>query len=94
MLHCDKIALTTPIGQLHDRLWSSGALGMIDGGKLRAWIELRGGKIVAAFIGVMPPTWENHRDPATRTFTSPADAKRWVEAEGRAIAVPVEWVKH
>jgi len=67
---------------------------MIAGGKLLAWIESRGDKVVAAFIGVMPPTWENPRDPATRTFASLEDARRWVESEGRALAVPIEWVKH
>jgi hypothetical protein len=67
---------------------------MIDGGKLRAWIEPRGGKVVAAFIGVMPPTWENPRDPATRTFASLEDTRRWVEADGRPLALPVEWMKH
>jgi len=67
---------------------------MIEGGKLLAWIESRGDKVVAAFIGIMPPTWENPRDPATQTFASPEDARRWVESEGRALAVPIEWVKH
>jgi hypothetical protein len=67
---------------------------MIAGGKLLAWIESRGDKVVAAFIGVMPPTWENPRDPGTRTFASLEDARRWVESEERALAVPIEWVKH
>jgi hypothetical protein len=68
----------------------------MDDGRLRAWIETRGGQpgVVAAFIGV-PPGSDTpvSRLPATRHCTSQTEAKQWVENEARALGdVEVEWV--
>jgi hypothetical protein len=63
-------------------------------GKLRAWIEhcTKEG-LLAAFIGMPeegdPPLG---RLPATRLCASLEEARRWVEAEARALGVSVEWV--
>ncbi len=65
-------------------------------GRLRAWIETRGGEpgVVAAFIGV-PPDSDTpvRRPPATRHCASHTEARQWVESEAQALGgVEVEWV--
>jgi hypothetical protein len=54
---------------------------------LRAWTEAKGQTVLAAYVGVEAPT----RAPATRVFSSEAEAQRWVETEAQVLGVPVVW---
>ena len=67
---------------------------MQPGGKLRAWIETRGGSISAAFVGVPDGVDQPQvsRLPAIRNCASVDDARRWIDAEAAALGLPVEWV--
>jgi hypothetical protein len=66
---------------------------MQPGGKLRAWIETKGGTVCAAFVGVPNGATHQHlsRPPATRSCTSSDEARRWIEAEAAALGLPIEW---
>ena len=54
---------------------------------LRAWIEMQGDKVVAAFVGAD----ESKRAPATRLCASKNEAEQWVESEAAALGLPVRW---
>ena len=56
-------------------------------GALRAWIEIQGDRIIAAFVGAD----ESRRAPATRVCTSRTEAQHWIEAEAAALGLPVTW---
>jgi hypothetical protein len=61
--------------------------------RLRAWIEVQDGAVLAAFVAV-PGLADSRgsRPPATQICSSTEDARQWVEDEARAFGLPVEWV--
>jgi hypothetical protein len=61
---------------------------MPKGNRVLAWVELRCGGFLAAFVG----GGALDRGPATRVCPSPEAAREWVEDEAAALSVPVEWV--
>ena len=66
---------------------------MFPQGKLCAWIETQGGKVSGRFIGVpLSAGLPSRRLPARKSFSSPEEARQWVEAEARALGLPIEWV--
>jgi hypothetical protein len=62
---------------------------MPQSGKLLAWIKPRDEQeFVGAFVGGGSPA----RPPATRTFSTPDEARDWIETEAGELGVPVEWL--
>jgi hypothetical protein len=66
-------------------------------GKLLAWIKPRNAdEYVAAFVGdgAAPGARKDFagRAPAVQLCGSPAEARRWIEDQAAAFALPVEWV--
>jgi hypothetical protein len=66
-------------------------------GKLLAWIKPRNTEeFVAAFVGqdAAPGARQDFagRAPAVRVCGSADEARRWIEDEASAFALPVEWV--
>ncbi len=60
-------------------------------GKLLAWIEPRSSEeVVAAFVG---DAALRARAPATRLCASHDEARQWVEEEGAALGLAIEWMK-
>ena len=57
--------------------------------RLLAWVKPHiGVGYMASFISARAKS----RAPASRTFTSPVEAKEWVEREASELGAPVEWV--
>jgi hypothetical protein len=57
--------------------------------KLLAWIESQSDqKFTAAFVSA--PT-ASRRAPATRSCSSPEEARGWIEREAAVLGIPVEW---
>ncbi len=56
-------------------------------GELRAWVETKEGKTIAAFVGAD----EVRREPARRICQSVAEAQQWVAAEANALGLTVRW---
>jgi hypothetical protein len=70
---------------------------MTPDGKLLAWIRPRSGdQFVAAFVGegAAPGTRTGFagREPAVQLCRSPDEARRWIEDQAAAFALPIEWV--
>ena len=61
------------------------------GEKFLAWVEPREGDggFMASFVAA---NTLSHRAPATHGFSSPVEAKEWVEREASELGVTVEWV--
>ncbi|HUN40609.1 MAG TPA: hypothetical protein VMU81_09985 [Acetobacteraceae bacterium] len=57
--------------------------------RLLAWIEPRGGDCLASFVAEHAA---QRREPATRRFASPDQARQWVMQEAHALDAPVEWI--
>ncbi|WP_158742327.1 hypothetical protein [Acidisphaera sp. L21] len=58
-------------------------------GSVVAWIECRSAdEFEGAFVAEAV-----RRTPATRTYGTAEDARRWVEQEAAFIAAPVKWVE-
>ncbi len=64
---------------------------MPTGEKFLAWVEPRegGGSFMASFVAA---NTLSRRAPATHGFSSPVEAKEWVEREASELGVTVEWV--
>jgi hypothetical protein len=70
---------------------------MTPSGKLLAWIKPRSaGQFVAAFVGEGAAagmrTGFAGREPAVQLCGSPDEARRWIEDQAAAFALPIEWV--
>jgi hypothetical protein len=62
---------------------------MPTGEKFLAWVKPRNGEgFVASFVAA---STVSRRAPATHGFTSPDEAKDWVERQASELGVPVEW---
>jgi hypothetical protein len=55
--------------------------------QLLAWIEPKGCRYTAAFVA----TAAIRRQPATRDYSTAAEARQWVEHEAAILRVPVHW---
>jgi hypothetical protein len=63
---------------------------MPSGEKFLAWVTpCEGEGFEAAFIAANTAP---RRAPTTHGFTSPVEAKQWVERQASEMGVPVEWV--
>jgi hypothetical protein len=66
-------------------------------GKLLAWIKPRSAdEFIAAFVGedAAPGARKDFvgREPAVQLCGSPDEARRWIEDQAAAFALPIEWV--
>ncbi len=66
-------------------------------GKLLAWIQPRNAdEFLAAFVGedAAPCSRNDYagRAPAVHVCGSPDEARRWIEDQASAFALPVEWI--
>jgi hypothetical protein len=63
---------------------------MPTGEKFLAWLTpCKGEGVEASFVAANTAP---RRAPATHGFTSPVEAKEWVEQQASELGVPVEWV--
>lgn len=67
-------------------------------GALLAWIKPAGtGQFIGAFVGedAAPGRSRNFlgREPAAQLFSSPDDARRWIEGQAADVRLPIKWVK-
>ncbi len=67
-----------------------GDVAMPTGEKFLAWVKPREGDgFVASFVAA---NTVSRRAPATHGFSSPVEAKEWVERQASELGVLVEWV--
>jgi hypothetical protein len=63
---------------------------MPTGERFLAWVKPRNGAgFEASFVAAGTAS---RRAPATHGFTSPDEAKDWIERQASELGVPVEWV--